>query len=102
VRKQKQKQKKVSYDDYDDDLLYRIYLSKQYDKFKTGLTFTEVCNILYRRHKELRKGGEYMFITRHTVLGRWREMKLEMFSIYYDEPAVNRQEMLDFLNKVKK
>jgi len=24
--------------------------------------------------------GEYMFITRHTVLGRWRELKLEAWN----------------------
>lgn len=27
------------------------------------------------------KHGEYMFITRRTVLGRWREIKMKMYSL---------------------
>lgn len=53
-----------------------------YDQFRTGLTFRDVYIILDRERKALRQRGAYMFITRHTVLGRWREIKLRMYKEY--------------------
>lgn len=51
-----------------------------YDKFRTGLTFKEVRNILSIEQKRKRQNYEYMFVTRRTVLGRWHEIKKKMFN----------------------
>ncbi len=54
-----------------------------YDEFRTGMTFQDVRDILtvesWRVH---RTTGNYMFVTRHTVLGKWREIKLAMYDEY--------------------
>lgn len=43
-----------------------------YEDFRTGLTFEEVYYMLWNHpHK-----------TRHTVLGKWRQIKLEMYAEY--------------------
>ena len=52
---------------------------KEYNKFRTNLTFKEVRFFLQLEANRKYLQGEYMFITRHTVLGRWREIKLKMF-----------------------
>lgn len=33
--------------------------------------------------------GQYMFVTRHTVLGRWREIKIEMFNTEIELVRIN-------------
>jgi hypothetical protein len=50
--------------------------SDDYDNFRTGLTFVEVWEMLRIEQRE----GKRRHITRHTVLGRWHEIKLRMFS----------------------
>jgi len=57
-----------------------------YEDFRTGLTFKDVRNILKREVKRKYEIGEYMFVTRHTVLGRWREIKLAMFNTELEFP----------------
>ena len=54
---------------------------KEYNKFRTNLTFKDVRFILYIESKRKYEQGIYMFITRHTVLGRWREIKLKMYKL---------------------
>lgn len=54
-------------------------ISAEYEKFKTGLTFRDIRLMLAREQKKKRENFEYMFVTRRTVLGRFREIKLEMF-----------------------
>ena len=68
-----------------------------YKKFSTGLSFTEVRNILAREQKLKRENFEYMFVTRSTVLGRWRELKLKMFNAVYP-PELSTRELLNALN----
>jgi len=52
----------------------------EYNKFRTNLTFKEVRFILSCEAKKKYENNDYMFITRHTVLGRWREIKMKMFT----------------------
>lgn len=43
-----------------------------YDEFRTGLTYHDVYHMLWhRKHKR-----------RHTVLGYWRQLKLELYDRY--------------------
>lgn len=56
-----------------------------YSEFRTYLTFTEVRRILQREQKLKRKNFEYMFVTRKTVLGRWRQIKKHMYKAYLQE-----------------
>lgn len=53
----------------------------EYEEFRTGYTFKEIRRILLidaRRKYEIT--NQYVFISRHTVLGRWRQIKLEMWN----------------------
>jgi len=56
----------------------------EYKDLRTGLTFNEVRQMLWREAREKRKYNEYMFITRHTVLGRWHEIKLRLWKEHCD------------------
>jgi protein-arginine kinase activator protein McsA len=50
-----------------------------YQDFRTGMTFEEVYYIIYnRKHKR-----------RHGVLGKWREIKIEMFNQHMKECKEN-------------
>jgi len=55
-----------------------------YKDFRTGLTFRDVRRMLsdenYRNYLE----GVYRFITRHTVLGRWHQIKEKMYKEYIE------------------
>ncbi len=51
-----------------------------YNSFRTGLTFTDIRRALKLEAKKKYERGQYMFITRATVLGRWHELKLKMYS----------------------
>lgn len=51
-----------------------------YKEFRTGLTFKEVRHILKLEAKRKYERGQYMFITRATVLGRWHELKKNMYA----------------------
>ena len=55
--------------------------TKDYDSFKTGLNYYEVWQAL-RQEKE---AGKRHHITRHTVLGKWHEMKLSMYEGLLEE-----------------
>jgi len=55
-----------------------------YDDFRTGYTFTEIRRMLALEQKRKRRGFEYMFVTRKTVLGRWHQLKQEMYQQYKD------------------
>jgi hypothetical protein len=47
-----------------------------YREFRTGLNYHEVWQEL----KGEQKDGLRRWVTRHTVLGRWRQIKLQMFA----------------------
>ena len=51
-----------------------------YDKFRTGLTFQDIRDLLKLEQDAKYAEGKYMFVTRKTVLGRWHEIKLRMYS----------------------
>ena len=53
-----------------------------YEDFRTGLTFDAVREILTHEQNVQREAGQYMFVSRSTVLGRWCEMKRSMYSRY--------------------
>jgi len=57
-----------------------------YDKFPTDLSFKDVYYILKgEADSKYERTQEYTFITKHTILGRWREIKLLMYSEYLKE-----------------
>jgi hypothetical protein len=86
--------------------LYYYYHSKLYKNFRTGLTFAQVEDILYRDFKIVaERFNTYKFITRHTILGRWREIKLTMFNNTYTTDYFNNVteiEMEQYLNLTRK
>ena len=48
-----------------------------YEQFRTGLTFRDVhAGLVVEARNVFAREGRRMFITRHTVLGRWRQIKL--------------------------
>ena len=50
-----------------------------YEDFRTGLMFRAVYEDLnYEQKQVFESEGRRMFITRHTVLGRWHQIKQEM------------------------
>ena len=53
-----------------------------YDDFRTGLTFYGVRQLLKYEQRRAYQSGQYMFVTRKTVLGRWRQLKKEMYRDY--------------------
>lgn len=56
-----------------------------YDQFRSGLTFGDVRRLLaIEQRKTRRDTGDYMFVSRSTVLGRWKEIKEAMW--HGDEP----------------
>lgn len=59
----------------------------RYKDFRTGLTFRDVREMLYIEQRMKYERGEYMFVTRATVLGRWRQLKLEMFEHFENGSA---------------
>lgn len=51
-----------------------------YDEFDSGLTFPGVREMLAEEQKNVRDTtGHYMFVSRSTVLGRMRQLKMEAF-----------------------
>jgi peptidoglycan/xylan/chitin deacetylase (PgdA/CDA1 family) len=59
-----------------------------YNDFRTGLDFRSVyLELKIEQRIAYNKEGRRMFITRHTVLGRWHEIKKAMYK--------------DYLNKIK-
>lgn len=55
-----------------------------YDKYRSGLSFPDVREILGHEADAAYDAGQYMFVSRSTVLGRWREMKLAQYGRYLD------------------
>ncbi|MBS3086775.1 hypothetical protein J4422_03680 [Candidatus Pacearchaeota archaeon] len=53
-----------------------------YDDFRTGLTFYGVRQLLKYEQRRAYQNGQYIFVTRRTVLGRWHQMKGEMYKDY--------------------
>ena len=53
-----------------------------YAAFRSGLTFTEVRQELQGQQSSAKRSGGYMFVTRATVLGRWRQHKLLAYEHY--------------------
>lgn len=54
-----------------------------YDQFRTGLTFTDiVAELEVEAARRFDQSGERMFITRHTILGRWCEHKRRLYRDY--------------------
>ena len=54
-----------------------------YNEFRTGLTFRAVYDILKSEARiAFNREGRRMFVTRHTVLGRWREIKNSHYKQY--------------------
>ena len=54
----------------------------QYQDFRSGLTFAEVREELSQEQRSVRDTGCYMYVTRSTVLGRWRQHKLSAYEHY--------------------
>lgn len=51
-----------------------------YEDFRTGLTFGDVRRLLAIEQRQTRDHTpDYMYVSRSTVLGRWREMKMQMY-----------------------
>ena len=54
-----------------------------YADFRTGLTFKAVLHGLKAEARHvMEREGRRMFITRHTVLGRWHQIKKESYAGY--------------------
>lgn len=53
-----------------------------YDEFKVGLTFADVRQELAQEQREAAARGEYMFVSRSTVLGRMAQHKREAYEYY--------------------
>jgi len=85
------------------DQIAAKYWAKQYRELKTGLTFASVSRDLAIEQRNKRENFEYMFITRHTVLGRWHQYKQEMFEIrFMGYENISKKEMIDFLENKQK
>jgi len=50
-----------------------------YKEFKTGYTFADIRQMLWSYSEDPR---DWRHVTRHTVLGKWREIKLKMWYDY--------------------
>jgi hypothetical protein len=54
----------------------------KYRDFRTGMTFTDIRRELQGEQTAAAARGEYMYVTRKTVLGRWCYYKRQMFEAY--------------------
>jgi hypothetical protein len=63
--------------------------TKDYGGFRTGLTYYEIWQVL-RQEKE---AGRRAHITRHTVLGKWHEMKMSMYQALLDSYGISDEEI---------
>lgn len=55
-----------------------------YDRFRTGLTFAAVRELLSREQEAAYDAGQYMFVSRSTVLGRMHQLKREQYARYLE------------------
>ncbi len=53
-----------------------------YEDFRTGLTFADVRELLKYEQDQAYENGTYMFVSRSTVLGRWYQIKQQMYEQY--------------------
>ena len=53
-----------------------------YDDFRTGLTFRIVKRLMFDNHDDR---SRWKYKRRHTVLGAWHELKLQMWHQMWDE-----------------
>ena len=53
------------------------YCGLPYDDFRTGMTFKEVRSLFWVEDED---PAAWKYKRRHTVLGKWRQIKLELFS----------------------
>lgn len=60
-----------------------------YEDFRTGLTFAEVRERLKQEQDAAYQRGEYMFVSRSTVLGRMHELKQKQYQRYLDTLAAD-------------
>lgn len=66
-----------------------------YTDFRTGFTFNDIFWILKSEARRIEENGNRMFITRHTVLGRWRQYKLQMYHNYIEDYYENKEFYLE-------
>ena len=52
----------------------------RYDQFKTGFSYLDILQMLRIEQNE----GKRRHITRHTVLGKWHEIKLRMWAEFIE------------------
>lgn len=55
-----------------------------YEDFNTGLTFAAVRELLGFEQQAAYDAGQYMFVSRGTVLGRMHQLKQEQYARYLD------------------
>ncbi len=53
-----------------------------YDKFRSGMTFDIVRELLGYEQDAAYESGQYMFVSRSTVLGRMHQLKREQYARY--------------------
>ena len=54
----------------------------RYEKFRTGLTYREVCSMLWSGSDDPKT---WRYRRRHTVLGLWHQLKKGMWSQHVEE-----------------
>jgi hypothetical protein len=61
-----------------------------YESFRSGYTFVAIRRELACEASAVAARGEMMHVTRRTVLGRWRQRKLELYQQYQAYQASGR------------
>ena len=51
----------------------------RYSQFRSGLTWDAIRVELQAEQAAAKERGDYMYVTRATVLGRWRQHKLALW-----------------------
>ena len=83
-----------------------IELENNYTNFRTGYSFREIRRELSFEQQLQKRNGCYMFVSRHTVLGRWHELKKQLFRSAMEELRKDLQtssykELKELLKKLK-
>lgn len=60
-----------------------------YSEFRSGYTFERVRQQLAGEQQAAKASGEYMYVTRRTVLGRMHYLKMHAWESYQKEMARN-------------
>ena len=61
----------------DEEAVVCAHCGLKYQDFRTGLTFSEVRNLYWVANPD---SDTWKYKRRNTVLGKWREIKLEMWA----------------------